>query len=124
MFTRRGSNAGSVLAMIKESQVGNDDQNPQKKRTQHSTFNSGLPVANAGFLELGADKSLQRVKLSSGHYAPDEASGVKLAMWAEQHGAFDPDHVPIEDHSGKRVDVSTPARVNAVYKWAKKNPKP
>jgi hypothetical protein len=124
MFTRRGSNADNLLAMIKESQVGNDDQNPQKKRTQHSTFNSGLSVANAGFLELGADKSLQRVKLSSGHYAPDEASGVKLAVWAEVHGAFNPDQVPIEDHSGKRIDVSTAARINAVSDWAKRNPKP
>lgn len=114
MFTRRNSNAGSLLAMIKTS---------GPPRTQHSTFNSGLEVANAGFINLANDGRVVSFKMASGHYAPNEESGVKLAMWSEQHGAFNPGQAHILDHNDKIVDTSMQARMFTVESWAKRQAK-
>lgn len=115
IFTRRGSQE-DMSAMIKESKDGD------KKRTQHSTFNSGKEVANAGYLKFDDEGELSQVKLSSGHYAPDKTSGVKLRMWAEKYKKFD-ENTSIVDHKDNEVDTSEVARVEAVAKWNEKNPK-
>ena len=115
MFTRRGS--VKDLMMMEKHEVNRNGQLPLK--TNHSSFNQGQPVANAGFLYFGNDGNLSKVKLSSGHYAPDDVSGVKLAEWAKENYAFDPDQVPIVSNSGRRVDVSQQRRVEAVNQWAK-----
>jgi hypothetical protein len=109
MFTRRASNAGQLLAMIKST---------KPERVQHSTFNEGMEVANAGFINLDHAGQVDSFKLSSGHYAPDVESGVKLAMWSEQHGVFQPGQARIQDHSGKPMDTSIQARMFAVQSWA------
>lgn len=114
MFTRRNSNAGSLLAMVKAT---------KPERVQHSTFNAGMEVANAGFINLDNHGHVQSFKLSSGHYAPDADSGVKMAMWSEQHGVFQPGTARIEDHKGNVMDTSLQARMFAVQKWADKQKK-
>lgn len=113
MITRRHSNAGQILAMIKSS---------TPERTQHSTFNSGEDVANAGFVHFGADERVEKFELSSGHYAPTDESGVKLAMWAEANGAFGKGKAKIVDRFGRNVDTSQETRMFTVQKWAQKNP--
>ncbi len=111
MFTRRASNADSLLAMIKST-------NPE--RVQHSTFNAGMEVANAGFINFTDTGKVDSFKLSSGHYAPDVESGVKLAMWSERHGAFPTGQARIQDHSGNLMDTSLPTRMFTVQTWAQK----
>lgn len=112
MFTRRASNADSLLAMIKST-------NPE--RVQHSTFNAGLEVANAGFINFTNTGQVDSFKLSSGHYAPDVESGVKLALWGEQHGAFAPGQARIQGHGGTLMDTSLPTRMFTVQAWATRN---
>ena len=112
MFTRRASNADSLLAMIKST---------KPERVQHSTFNAGMEVANAGFINFTETGKVDSFKLSSGHYAPDVESGVKLAMWSERHGAFDSGQARILDHSGTAMDTSMPTRMFTVQKWATRN---
>lgn len=119
MFTRRGSNADQLLAMVKEKQ----SPDKQNKRTQHSTFNSGLPVANAGYLNFGTNNELRSVTMLSGHYQPNQTSAVKMAMWADKHQAFG-SSTQIKDLQGNQIDTSMSERVKAVNKWAKAHPKP
>lgn len=112
MFTRRASNAGQLLAMLKST---------RPERVQHSTFNQGMAVANAGFINLDHTGHVDSFKLSSGHYAPDVESGMKLAMWSEQHGVFPRGQARIQDHGGKPMDTSIQARMFAVQSWATRN---
>lgn len=119
IFTRRGS-VEDLMMSKKHAQTQSDGST---LRTNHSTFNSGQSVANAGYLNFDGGGNLTGVQMRSGHYKPDKTSGVKMAMWAEKTGSFDPSKVPITDSRGKTVDVSHKAQVNAVNKWAKSHPK-
>ncbi len=114
MFTRRNSNGDSLLAMIKGT---------KPERVQHSTFNAGLEVANAGFINLTHTGKVDSFKLSSGHYAPDVESGVRLALWGERHGAFAPGQARIQDHGGTLMDTSLPTRMFTVQTWAQNQTK-
>lgn len=114
MFTRRHSNAGSLLAIMPST---------TSERTHHSTFNAGLEVANAGFIDFDQKGKVQSFRLTSGHYAPDAESGVKMAMWSERHGVFDPGKAVIWDHWGDSVDTSIQQRMSTVHRWAKREAK-
>lgn len=120
MFTRRGS-VNDLMMMDKHEVRRNNNRN---LKSNHSSFNQGQAVANAGFLHFDHTGQLQQVTLSSGHYAPDHASGVKLAMWAKENYAFDPDTVPIVDNHNRQVDVSHQKRVETVNNWAASHPTP
>lgn len=118
MFTRRGS-VRDLMMMEKHEVHRHHDR---KLKSNHSTFNQGMPVANAGFLRFNRKQELTSVELSSGHYGPDHASGVKLAMWAKEEYAFDANKVPIYDSNGQKVDVSEKKRVEVVNSWAASHP--
>lgn len=115
MFTRRGSVKDLMMMEKHEVRRGNG---LLPLKTNHSSFNQGKPVANAGFLHFNNHGDLSQVTLSSGHYAPDDVSGVKLAEWAKENYAFEPDQVPIINNRGHQVDVSQQKRIEVVNKWA------
>ncbi len=130
IFTRRGS-VDHLMMMQKEEVAPTAALDPDHlssdmfiNKTNHSSFNRGQNVANAGFLSFNNSGQLQNVTLSSGHYAPGPDSGVALAMWADQTGAFDSSSVPImmpgrgHHAPSTQVDVSRERRVSAVNRWA------
>ena len=120
IFTRRGS-VPDLMLLEKDSARSRHDNILDK--INHSSFNQGKNVANAGFIQFGDHGAVESIELSSGHYMPDEDSGVALAMWAKKHNHFDPAQVPIIQpatryRDAKRVDVSRPRQVSAVNRFA------
>jgi len=129
IFTRRGS--VDNLMMMKKHEIPPTQAYSRHHQTlgmfpqksNHSSFNQGQAVANAGFLRFDRNHKLQSVALNSGHYQPGKESGVALAMWADKTGSFDPNQVPIRTRNNSVVDVSNENRVNTVNSWAQQHPK-
>lgn len=108
-----------VLRAAVKRGVHGDGLFPNIGRTQHSTLSGGQSVASAALLDQG------RIMMSSGHYRPDEAAAVKLAIHGKQTGTLlrrETDVVYPGVHHGdapQDADLTMKRRMQVVSEWAR-----
>lgn len=112
----RNEVAGPTLRAAKKRGPHHDPAFPDIGRTQHTTLTGGQPVAAAALLHQG------QVVMSSGHYQPDDAAAVKLAIHGKQSGTLMRRETDFVDQHDQPVDLSMKRRMQMVSAWAKNQP--